>query len=164
MNIYAILVSTLVPMIIGAIYYNPKLFGNAWMKSAGLTIDQLKGSNMAKILTMTLVYSFLASSLLSFMVIHQLHIGSVLANEPGINDPNSEVAKYMKTFMDTYGDRFRTFKHGAFHGGLTTIFFVLPMIAIPAMFERRSAKYILIHAGYWFISLCIMGGIICAWK
>jgi hypothetical protein len=164
MNIYAILVSTLVPMIIGAIYYNPKLFGNAWMKSAGLTIDQLKGSNMAKILTMTLVYSFLASSLLSFMVIHQLHIGSVLANEPGINDPNSEVARYMKTFMDTYGDRFRTFKHGAFHGGLTTIFFVLPMIAIPAMFERRSAKYILIHAGYWFISLCIMGGIICAWK
>ncbi|MFY8138046.1 MAG: DUF1761 domain-containing protein [Flavobacteriales bacterium] len=164
MNIYAILVSTLVPMIIGAIYYNPKLFGNAWMKSAGLTIDQLKGSNMAKILTMTLVYSLLASSLLSFMVIHQLHIGSVLANEPGINDPNSEVAKYMKNFMDTYGDRFRTFKHGAFHGGLTTIFFVLPMIAIPAMFERRSAKYILIHAGYWFISLCIMGGIICAWK
>ncbi len=151
-------------MIIGAIYYNPKLFGNAWMKSAGLTIDQLKGSNMAKILTMTLVYSLLASSLLSFMVIHQLHIGSVLANEPGINDPNSEVAKYMKNFMDTYGDRFRTFKHGAFHGGLTTIFFVLPMIAIPAMFERRSAKYILIHAGYWFISLCIMGGIICAWK
>ncbi len=164
MNIYAILVSTLVPMIIGAIYYNPKLFGNAWMKSAGLTQDQLKGSNMAKILTMTLVYSFLASSMLSFMVIHQLHLGSVLANEPGINDPNSEVAKYMKSFMDTYGDRFRTFKHGAFHGGLTTIFFVLPMIAIPAMFERRSAKYILIHAGYWFISLCIMGGIICAWK
>lgn len=151
-------------MIIGAIYYNPKLFGNAWMKSAGLTQDQLKGSNMAKILTMTLVYSFLASSMLSFMVIHQLHLGSVLANEPGINDPNSEVAKYMKSFMDTYGDRFRTFKHGAFHGGLTTIFFVLPMIAIPAMFERRSAKYILIHAGYWFISLCIMGGIICAWK
>jgi hypothetical protein len=66
--------------------------------------------------------------------------------------------------MDTYGDRFRTFKHGALHGGITSIFFVLPMIAIPAMFERRSAKYILIHAGYWFISLCIMGGIICAWK
>jgi hypothetical protein len=164
MNIYAILVSTLVPMIIGAIYYNPKLFGNAWMKSAGLTQDQLKGSNMAKILTMTLVYSFLASSMLSFMVIHQLHLGSVLANEPGINDPNSEVAKYFKNFMDTYGDRFRTFKHGALHGGITSIFFVLPMIAIPAMFERRSAKYILIHAGYWFISLCIMGGIICAWK
>ena len=164
MNIYAILVSTLVPMIIGAIYYNPKLFGNAWMKSAGLTIDQLKGSNMAKILTMTLVYSFLASSMLSFMVIHQLHLGSVLANEPGINDPNSEVAKYLKNFMDTYGDRFRTFKHGALHGGITSIFFVLPMVAIPAMFERRSAKYILIHAGYWFISLCIMGGIICAWK
>jgi hypothetical protein len=151
-------------MIIGAIYYNPKLFGNAWMKSAGLTIDQLKGSNMAKILTMTLVYSFLASSMLSFMVIHQLHLGSVLANEPGINDPNSEVAKYLKNFMDTYGDRFRTFKHGALHGGITSIFFVLPMVAIPAMFERRSAKYILIHAGYWFISLCIMGGIICAWK
>ncbi len=151
-------------MIIGAIYYNPKLLGNAWMQSAGLTQDQLKGSNMAKILTMTLVYSFLASALLSFMVIHQLHIGSVLANEPGINDPNSEVAKYMKNFMDTYGDRFRTFKHGAFHGGFTSILFVLPMIAIPAMFERKSAKYILIHAGYWFISLCIMGGIICAWK
>lgn len=164
MNIYAILVSTLVPMIIGAIYYNPKLLGNAWMQSAGLTQDQLKGSNMAKILTMTLIYSFLASTALTMMVIHQLHIGSTLMGEPGMTDPNSEVSLYMKNFMDTYGDRFRTFKHGAFHGGMTSIFFVLPMIAIPAMFERKSAKYILIHAGYWFISLCIMGGIICAWK
>ncbi|WP_308224826.1 DUF1761 domain-containing protein [Flavobacterium sp. J372] len=36
-------------------------------------------------------------------------------------------------------------------------------MAINALFERKSAKYVLINAGYFIVSLAIMGGIICQW-
>lgn len=66
--------------------------------------------------------------------------------------------------MADYGDAFRYFKHGALHGLMTGIFFALPITAINALFEQKSWKYILINAGYWMVTLTIMGGIICAWK
>jgi hypothetical protein len=31
------------------------------------------------------------------------------------------------------------------------------------LFERRSWKYIFINAGYWILTLTLMGGIICAY-
>ena len=53
---------------------------------------------------------------------------------------------------------------GIFHGIITGIFLILPIVAINAMFERRGYKYIFINAGYWLVSLAIMGGIICAYS
>jgi hypothetical protein len=66
-------------------------------------------------------------------------------------------------FMADYGTAFRTFKHGALHGFMTGLFFAFPMLAINGLFERKSWKYIFVHAGYWILTLTIMGGIICAW-
>jgi hypothetical protein len=31
------------------------------------------------------------------------------------------------------------------------------------MFEKKSVKYVAINAGYWIVTLAIMGGIICQW-
>jgi len=40
-------IAALVPTIIGFIWYNPKVFGTAWMASAGLTMETaMKGFNM----------------------------------------------------------------------------------------------------------------------
>ena len=63
--------------------------------------------------------------------------------------------------MGVYGNDFRTFKHGALHGTLTGVGIALPVVAINAMFEKRGFKYIAIHAGYWILTLLLMGGIIC---
>lgn len=65
-------------------------------------------------------------------------------------------------FMTDYGMAYRTFKHGALHGFMSGLFFAFPMIGINALFERKSWKYILIHAGFWTVCLTFMGGIICA--
>ena len=64
--------------------------------------------------------------------------------------------------MDTYGGNFRTFKHGAFHGTLYSVFLVLPLIGINALFERKSWSYVWIHVGYWALTLALMGGVISA--
>ena len=38
-----------------------------------------------------------------------------------------------------------------------------PILAINAMFERKTVKYIAINTGYWVVTLALMGGILCQW-
>jgi hypothetical protein len=40
------LVAALVPMLIGFIWYNPKVLGNVWMKAADMTDEKVKGGNV----------------------------------------------------------------------------------------------------------------------
>jgi hypothetical protein len=162
-NFFVIFLSALIPLFIGFIYYSPKLFGTIWMQEAGVTEEKLKGGNMAKILLLAYVFSVMLGSVLMYLVIHQLSVLSILANTPGINDPNSEVSLWLKDFMAKYGNNFRTFKHGALHGVISALFFAWPIVGINALFERRGAKYIAIHVGYWVITLALMGGVICQW-
>jgi hypothetical protein len=97
------------------------------------------------------------------MVIHQMHMFSVFANDATMKDPNSASSLYVKNFFDLYGTNFRTFKHGAFHGALASLFFALPIIGIIALFEKKTFKYVAIHTGYWLVTLALMGGVICNW-
>ena len=90
MNFLAILVTALVPMVMGFIWYNPKTLGTAWMQAAGVSEDKMKGANMAVIFGVSFVLSFLLSFALQFMVIHQYHFGSMLFNTT-FQDPNTEI-------------------------------------------------------------------------
>lgn len=62
MNSYlAIFLAGIMPMVIGYIWYHPKVFGGAWMKSLGLTEETVKEGNMALIFGLSTVISiFLA--------------------------------------------------------------------------------------------------------
>ncbi len=161
LNFLILALAALVPMFTGFIWYHPKVMGNVWMKASGLTEEQLQGANMALILLITYIFSFLIAMALNGMVIHQSHLYSILINEPGFRDPNSEINKFMADFMTKYGTNFRTFKHGALHGSLVGFFFAMPVVGTGALFERKGFKYIAVHAGYWIITLCLMGGVIC---
>ena len=55
LNFPAILVATVSALVVGFIWYNPKIFGNAWMQAAGMTDEQVKGGNMAKIFIMAFI-------------------------------------------------------------------------------------------------------------
>lgn len=163
-NFPIILLASLIPMVMGFIWYNPKVFGNAWMRVAEMDEAKMKGGNMAVVFIVTFLLSFFMAMALQFVVIHQWHLYSILANEPGIKDPDSEISLYIKGFLEKYGNNFRTFKHGAFHGTLAGIMLALPVIAINAMFERKGFKYIAISAGYWIVTIALMGGVICAFS
>jgi hypothetical protein len=90
-------------------------------------------------------------------------IFQTLLNEPGVAEKTGETYAYIQDFMTNYGDRFRTFQHGALHGALLGFLTILPVISIIAMFERKSFKYVAINAGYWIVTLALMGGVICQW-
>ncbi len=157
LKMWLLLVVGLIPLLVGFVWYNPKVFGNAWMKTIGITEESMKGSNMAFIFGLCYVFACMLALGLIPAVIHQTGFDSIFQ---GDNSPES--AAYKKNFFETYGTRFRIFKHGALHGTLTAIFIALPIIGTIALFERRSFKYVAIHVGYWFVTLALMGGVICA--
>ncbi len=157
MNFLAILVAAISALVVGFIWYNPKVFGDAWMKEAGMTDEQIKGGNMAKIFVLAFIFAVLLSMSLMPIVIHQMGAYSLVQGDIGV------LPSY-DAFMADYGDAFRTFKHGAFHGAFAGIFIALPIIGTNALFERKSAKYIFINSGYWIVTLSVMGAIICGWR
>lgn len=165
MNWIAILLAALVPMALGFIYYNPKVVGTAWMKASGVTPESANAGNMPLIYGLCLVFSIILALGLHPAVIHQFGVSSALFN--AMNDPARAVDA--KAVLDkfqgsgTYAHEFRTFGHGMLHGVILCLFVVLPVFATNAMFERKSAKYVLINIVYWALTLGIMGGIICAW-
>ncbi len=160
-NWIVVLASGLVPLAVGALWYGP-VFGKAWMAESNMTMEKMQGANMMKIYGLTLVFGILLAMALMPMVIHQMGVFSVLQNT-GMETPGSETNLYFQDFISKYGNNFRTFKHGAFHGLFAGIFVFLPVMATNALFERKSWKYILINVGFWAVSAMIMGGIICAW-
>ncbi len=59
MNTYlAIVIAGLIPMALGFVWYHPKVFGSAWMKSLGFTEDSLKQGNMAVTMGLGTLISF----------------------------------------------------------------------------------------------------------
>ena len=163
-NWIAVIIATIIPTLVGFFYYHPKVLGNAWMQASGLNEESMRGGNMPLIFGVSFFLSLLLAIEMNFVAIHQWHYFSILANEPGIHDPSSEAGQMASAFMAKYGDNFRTFKHGALHGAIAGVFFALPILGTSALFERKSFKYIGINAGYWVITLALMGGVICAMK
>ncbi len=160
-NLAIVAAAALIPLLMGFIWYHPKVFGTAWMNLAGLTEEKMKGANMALVFILSYVFAFMMGLAIMGIVIHQGHIYSILVKTPGFGVAGSPVMTMLDGFMRDYGHNFRTFKHGVFHGVLFSIFFVLPLIATGAMFERKSFKYIFLNWGYWLATISLMGGVIC---
>lgn len=157
-NFLSLFLAALSTLVVGFIWYNPKVFGTIWMKESGTTEDKIKSANMVKIFGLAIIYAFLISFILQMLVIHQFGALGMVGGDATIAKPSYEA------FMADYGTNFRTFKHGALHGFMSGLLLVLPVIGTNALFERRSFKYTLVTGGYWIVSFTIMGGIICAMK
>ncbi|WP_310595236.1 DUF1761 domain-containing protein [Flavobacterium sp.] len=159
MNFISPVVAAFTTLLVGFVWYHPKVFGTAWMKETGLTQEELAKGNMLKIFGLTFIFSIFISFIMQMLAIHQMGALSMIGGAAKVAEAKPSFA----AFMSDYGAAFRTAKHGAFHGLFTAVLFAFPMIAINGLFERKSWKYIFIHAGYWVISLMIIGAIVCAW-
>lgn len=156
MNPLVILGAALCSLLVGFIWYNPKVFGNVWMREANLTEEDLKGGKMALMFGMTFVYSFLIAFMLQWLVIHQTGAEAATYDIPA--DPS-----VYENYKAVFGSTYRTFKHGMLHGFMAGLFLALPIVGVGALFERRSFKYTLISGGYWVVTMMLMGGVLCAW-
>jgi hypothetical protein len=157
-NFLALFVAALSTLVVGFVWYNPKVFGTIWMKESGMTEEKMKGGNMLLTFGVSLLYAFFISFILQMLTIHQFGALGMVGGDPSIAKPSYEA------FMADYGLAFRSFKHGALHGFMTGLFLALPIIGTNALYERRNFKYTLVTGGFWIVCFMIMGGIICAWK
>jgi hypothetical protein len=163
MNIAIILGAGLIPMIVGFLWYNNSFgFGKAWMAEIGMTEEEMNRSfNPLKVFGFTYLFGVFLVVAMMPMTIHQMGLTSMLANHPDSMKPDTELGRIVSSLLTTYGTEFRSFKHGAFHGILGSVFLALPIVGISGLFERRSWKYIFIHVGYWMITLALVGGTVC---
>ncbi len=157
-NFYMYFIIALVPMFVGAAYYHPKVVGGAWMKENGFTMESMQGGNMAVIMGVAYFLSLVFVFAQTPLVFHQAAVASLMFPEAMDAGP---VRDDLVAFMGKYGDRHMSYSHGALHGLMNAIFLVLPVIGIVANFERRGWKYILIHFGYWAITLVLVCALIC---
>jgi len=128
------------------------------MNVNGFKDADLEKGNMAIILILSYVFSVMFSLFLSGCVIHQVGAFQLFLPELRTDPAVQEVAGNL---FSQYGDKHRTFFHGALHGSVNALFCVLPIIAINALFERRGWAYIFIHFGYWFICFTLIGAVLC---
>ena len=156
MNFLAILVASLSTLVVGFLWYGP-LFGKTWMKENGFNEEELKKGNLLKIFGLTIIFSLMLAMLMQVIVIHQYGALGMIGGDPTI------AKQSYVDFMVDYGTAFRSYKHGALHGFMSGMFLAFPLIAINGLFERKSWKYIFIHAGYWAVCLTIIGAIVCGW-
>lgn len=158
-NFLAVVGAAFVTLIVGFIWYNPKVFGTIWMRETGMTEEKAKQSNMAKVFGLTIVYSFVIAFIMTVLVIHQFGALGMIGGPDFLATAKPSYA----AFMADYGNEFRTYKHGALHGFGTGLFLAFPLICINSLFEQRSWKYMLVTGGYWIVSMTIMGAILCRW-
>ena len=105
-NFYAVLAATFVTLLVGFVWYSPKVLGTIWMRETGITEEKAKRSNMLKVFGLTIFYSLLLASILPTIVNHQM--GALGLFNGNANDPT-----YIE-LMKTHGAVFRTFKHKGF--------------------------------------------------
>jgi hypothetical protein len=94
-NMLIVAATALLPLIIGFIWYNPKVMGTIWMKETGITPDPENPPKMGPILIANLVAGFFLAMGLMFIVIHQQAIYSILTDEPVIISARSNMVLFM---------------------------------------------------------------------
>jgi hypothetical protein len=130
-NWLSILIASLIPMLVGFVYYHEKVFGTAWMHSLGMTKEDAKKANMPVMFGVSFIMAFLLSMF-------------VLGNVDGQGQEG----------------QYDTFKHGALHGFLIGFMVAMPVMITNGLFEMKKWKNMFINVGYWLITLTLMGGVL----
>jgi len=157
-NWLILLISSCIPIIVGYLLFNTNFYKKISKSNEQLNLS-IKWSLVSIIGLFTL--SFMYSITLSYQVIHQLHFQSMLINEVGFEKGEGNAYKDLIYIFELYGKNFRSFKHGAFHGLLNSIFIVLPILVYSKYTSASSWRSVIFQWMFWMICGVLMGGIIC---
>ena len=155
--------AALIPLVVGYIWYHPKLLGSVLKASGDVNAEKMQSGHAWWVYPVAFVASYYIARSLGSITIHQYGLLSMLANQPDVHVAGTPLNTVVQGLLDKYGENYRTFKHGALHGSLTGVYFVLPILTFITIFEKKKWTYLAIHASYWIICLALMGGVVCAY-
>jgi len=145
-NMIAIAVATLIPSIVGFIYYHPALLGKVWMNANGFTLESVGKGPKPIMFVVALAVSFL---LAFFLWVNVTGAGGA---DPG-------------QWVDAKdGHSYVTFQHGVAHGIILTITVLLPIFVTMTIFEKRKWSWCFVNLGYWALTFSLMLGLLSAWR
>jgi hypothetical protein len=136
-NWLAVLVAGVSAFVLGGVWYSPALFGKAWMKENKMTMEDVQKGNKARIFGWSFVLCLIMAVNLAMFL-----------TEPAQPCPGAPVVNI---------------SWGSTAGFLAGIW-VFCSIAVVALFEHKTARYIFINGGYCVLALVLMGAIIGAWR
>lgn len=146
MNFAAVAVASLIPLVMGFIYYHPALFGKPWMKANGFTPETIGKGPKPVMFLLVLFCSFLFTVFLWNNV-----TGSGGVEQSQVADPKD-------------GHSYVTFQHGVAHGLIFSINILFPVFAIMGIFEKKTFLWGFVNWGYWAITSVLICGLLSAWR
>ncbi len=132
-NYLAVLISAIVAMIIGMIWYSPILFGNLWMRSSGFT-DKMMKEAKNKGMAWRYIIMFIGSLLTAYILSHFIDY----------TESTTFVAGMTTAFWLWLG-------------------FIVPVSLASILWEGKSPTYYFINIFYYLVMLVIVGGILAIW-
>jgi uncharacterized membrane-anchored protein len=143
-NYLAELVSGVVAMVIGALWYGP-LFGNAWMRGQGLDPNNKEQvAKMKKAAGPAYLQMFIGALLQMFVFAHVIWAFLTVA----VQDSGSV----------------NTINMGLQGGFWMWLGFVLPIKYGDKLWGNKAFKYVAVDLGYYLVLLLITGVILAAWR
>lgn len=120
LNWLAVLLCGVSSMILGGIWYSPLMFGRAWQRGAGLSGEQLAGSNMAAIFGLAFLLSLIAAAVFA------LFLGRDMGLWPSVAAGAAAGAFWVAaSFGINYLFERRSVSHWLINGGYHTVQFTL---------------------------------------
>lgn len=126
--------------VVGFLYYHPMVMGKLWAKANGIDINDMKPKNPAMTYGITLLFTVLFTMWLM----------------ASVTGPGQDVAPD--------GHSYHTFQHGIAHALIYAIMIMIPVFGTPALFEKRSLSWVMVHVGYWFLRMVVGAGILSMWR
>ena len=136
-NFWAVIVCTIVSIILGFMWFGP-LFGKAWMKEMGFSLEHTEDSKQKGMGTKQYVLMTLGSFLTAYVLAHAFAFASFATNTHGV------LAGVSAGFWNWLG-------------------FIAPVTVGVVLWEGKSWKLWFIQGGYYLASLVIQGIILALW-
>ncbi len=157
-NWFIIPIIAFLPLILGFVWYHPKVLGN---KLAQINNEPLiQNRSVGKMLLIYLL-SILLAYILTLMSVHQSAIFQLFFMDPDLANDSSQYSVFINEFMEKYGDRHRSFGHGLIHGAEASLLFGLAFFGITTLMQNKPLKLIWIHLGFWIVCCSLMAGLSC---
>ena len=136
-NFLAVVGAAVAAMILGFLWYGP-LFGKKWLAESGMSAEKIEAMK-AKSMNMTYVIMVVSTLIMSYVLSNALVFASTYLNASGVS------AGLQAGFWNWLG-------------------FVAPVALGGVLWEGKSWTYWTITAGYYLVSLCMMGVILALWQ
>ncbi len=158
-NWFIIPIAALLPLVLGFIWYHPKVLGT---KLSQITGEPLAENRSLGKTALIYLLSILLAYILTLMSVHQSAIYQLFFMDPDLGNSNSEYHVFINEFIAKYGDRHRSFGHGMVHGAEAGLMFGLAFLGITTLMQNKPFKLIWIHLGFWILCCSLMAGVVCA--